>query len=254
LLRSPTHPDPSADRGFHVFNMAFMPSPSSCAVERIIAAARSFNAPVRTFKLSTIHADDAGKLASLELGFSSSCAHVVVDTVKLPFAWTAKKMQFDNLESRETSFATDFASRGQSPPLAFVTPPPDEQSNLQHFDVSGRMQRQPITPRSPIETTPLAAGPADISQSTASADDSASTPQNEFETPPVQSVPSSQAHRYSTPVHTPLNSSTQTTTPQSQDTATAPRVPPPGTCVIIVRVFEAAGGVAPSVCLHSERR
>lgn len=254
MLRSPTHPDPSADRGFHVFNMAFMPSPSPCAVERIIAAARSFNAPVRTFKLSTIHADDAGKLASLELGFSSSCAHVVVDTVKLPFAWTAKKMQFDNSVSRETSFATDFASRRQSPPLGFVTPSPDEQSNLRHFGVSGRMQRQPITPRSPVETTPLAAGPTDISQSTSSADSSLSTPQNAFETPPMQSAPSSQAHRYSTPVHTPLNNSTQATTPQSHDTATAPRLPPPGTCVIIVRVFEAAGGVAPSVCLRSQRR
>jgi len=47
LLRSPTHPDPTADRGRHRFTYALMPHPGDFREAGVIAAAEDLNAPLR---------------------------------------------------------------------------------------------------------------------------------------------------------------------------------------------------------------
>ena len=254
LLRSPTHPDPSADRGFHVFNMAFMPSPSPNAIELVIAAARSFNAPARTFKVSSVHADDASRLASLQLGFASSCNHVVVDTVKLPFTWAAAKMNFHMATSPEASIATGSVPSNQSPTSAFVTPPNSTQPlSLRRFDVPAPSQQQVVTPDAPISSPELVldhVSPAHLIVSS----DSVFSPLTSFESPPLQSPPSAMDLQFTTPDEPLINQVAHTPSPHSHEATAASLAPPPGTRVIIVRVYEAAGGVAPFVCLRSDIR
>ncbi len=47
LLRAPTHPDPTADRGPHQFTYALMPHPGDLREAGVIAAAEDLNAPLR---------------------------------------------------------------------------------------------------------------------------------------------------------------------------------------------------------------
>ena len=47
LLRAPTHPDPTADRGGHQFTYALMPHPGDFREAGVIAAAEDLNAPLR---------------------------------------------------------------------------------------------------------------------------------------------------------------------------------------------------------------
>ena len=47
LLRAPTHPDPTADRGWHHFTFALMPHPGDFRHAGVIAAAEDLNAPLR---------------------------------------------------------------------------------------------------------------------------------------------------------------------------------------------------------------
>lgn len=253
LLRSPTHPDPSADRGNHVFNMAFMPSPAPSAVELVVAAARSFNAPVRLFKVPSVHADDAGQLPSLQLGFASTCGQVVVDTVKLPFAWTASKLQFESPAHSPCTPASPSDSVLHPPaPAAFVTPPNSAQQ--QHYqdvpDAAPARQQHPTTPNptTPNPTTPTTstadASPAAMASAAAVSPGASpvSCPTHSIETPPLSS------YQLNTPIASPHHF-----TPPAAAAAAAALSPaiPPGTRVVIVRLFEAAGGAAPSVGLRS---
>ena len=50
LLRAPTHPDPTADRGGHQFTYALMPHPGDLREAGVIAAAEDLNAPLRIVK------------------------------------------------------------------------------------------------------------------------------------------------------------------------------------------------------------
>ncbi len=47
LLRAPTHPDPTADRGWHRFTYALMPHPGDFRQAGVIEAAEELNAPLR---------------------------------------------------------------------------------------------------------------------------------------------------------------------------------------------------------------
>jgi alpha-mannosidase len=47
LLRAPTHPDPTADRGHHRFTYALMPHPGDFRIAGVIAAAEDLNGPLR---------------------------------------------------------------------------------------------------------------------------------------------------------------------------------------------------------------
>src|SRR4030088_3124833 len=47
LLRAPTHPDPTADRGWHEFTYALMPPPGDFREAGVIAAAEDLNSPLR---------------------------------------------------------------------------------------------------------------------------------------------------------------------------------------------------------------
>jgi hypothetical protein len=247
LLRSPTHPDPAADRGNHVFNMAFMPSPAPSAVELVIAAARSFNAPVTTFKVPSVHADDAGQLPSLQLGFASTCGQVVVDTVKLPFAWTASKLQFESPAHSPCTPASPSDPVHTPAPAAFVTPPNSAQQPPQSDvpDADLAVQEHSTTPTTSIaNSSPAAmASAAAVSPVASHVSDSSRT----IETPPLTS------YQFNTPSDTPPIASPHRFTPPTAAAAAAALSPaiPPGTRVIIVRLFEAAGGAAPSVGLRS---
>jgi alpha-mannosidase len=50
LLRAPTHPDPTADRGGHRFTYALMPHPGDFREAGVIAAAEDLNAPLRVLR------------------------------------------------------------------------------------------------------------------------------------------------------------------------------------------------------------
>ena len=230
-----------------------MPSPAPSAVELVVAAARSFNSPLRLFKQCHVHADDAGRLESLELGFVSSCSHVIVDTVKLPFAWAAAKMRFGCAGMYQSPGEAVSVSSSGLPPAAFVTPP----NSANPADADGRSpsQPRPSTPRSPVDVSPFQLEPSSAMPHSAS-----NLSSSALLTPPHDMLPSPVAGQFNTPVNSTPGASTHPSTPVldvrevEDEEAKAPRAPPPGTCVIIVRVFEAAGGVAPAVCLRSERR
>jgi alpha-mannosidase len=50
LLRAPTHPDPTADRGSHRFTYALMPHPYDFRVAGVIEAAEDLNSPLRVVR------------------------------------------------------------------------------------------------------------------------------------------------------------------------------------------------------------
>ena len=74
LLRAPTHPDPTADRGAHQFTYALMPHPGDFREAGVIAAAEDLNAPLRI-------ARGSAKLESRSL-IEVDTPQVIVETVK----------------------------------------------------------------------------------------------------------------------------------------------------------------------------
>jgi len=74
LLRAPTHPDPTADRGSHQFTYALMPHPGDFREAGVIAAAEDLNAPLRI-------ARGSAKLESRSL-IEVDTPQVIVETVK----------------------------------------------------------------------------------------------------------------------------------------------------------------------------
>jgi alpha-mannosidase len=75
LLRAPTHPDPTADRGRQRFTYALMPHPGDFREAGVIAAAEDLNAPLRVVSSGS----SAGARRSL-IGLSTP--QVVVEAVK----------------------------------------------------------------------------------------------------------------------------------------------------------------------------
>jgi alpha-mannosidase len=75
LLRAPTHPDPTADRGRHRFTYALMPHPGDFREAGVIAAAEALNAPLRVVSSGL----DAGAERSL---IEVDTPQVVVEAIK----------------------------------------------------------------------------------------------------------------------------------------------------------------------------
>ena len=74
LLRAPTHPDPSADRGQHRFTYALMPHPGDFRQAGVIAAAEDLNSPLRIVR---------GRLAETQRSMVEvDTPQVVVETIK----------------------------------------------------------------------------------------------------------------------------------------------------------------------------
>ena len=75
LLRSPTHPDPTADRGGHQFTYALMPHPGDLREAGVIAAAEDLNAPLRIVRGD---ASDAKRRSLVDV----DTPQVVVEAIK----------------------------------------------------------------------------------------------------------------------------------------------------------------------------
>jgi alpha-mannosidase len=75
LLRAPTHPDPTADRGRHRFTYALMPHPGDFREAGVIAAAEDLNAPLRVVSSGLM----AGERRSL---IEVDTPQVVVEAIK----------------------------------------------------------------------------------------------------------------------------------------------------------------------------
>jgi alpha-mannosidase len=75
LLRAPTHPDPTADRGFHQFTYALMPHPGDFREAGVIQAAEDLNAPLRIMP-SGLHAGTRRSLIEVDK------PQVVVEAIK----------------------------------------------------------------------------------------------------------------------------------------------------------------------------
>ena len=75
LLRSPTHPDPTADQGLHRFTYALMPHPGTFREAGVIQAAEDLNAPLRLVKTNL----PAGTSRSL---IEVDTPQVVVEAIK----------------------------------------------------------------------------------------------------------------------------------------------------------------------------
>jgi alpha-mannosidase len=74
LLRAPTHPDPSADRGHHRFTYALMPHPGDFRQAGVIAAAEDLNSPLRIVR---------GRPAEVQRSLVEvDTQQVVVETIK----------------------------------------------------------------------------------------------------------------------------------------------------------------------------
>jgi alpha-mannosidase len=74
LLRAPTHPDPTADRGQHRFTYALMPHPGDFRKAGVIAAAEDLNSPLRI-----VRGKPAARQRSL---IEVDTPQVVVETIK----------------------------------------------------------------------------------------------------------------------------------------------------------------------------
>jgi alpha-mannosidase len=72
LLRSPTHPDPAADRGRHRFTYALMPHPGDFRQAGVIAAAEDLNTPLR------VQRGQGGRRSLIEV----DTPQVVVEAIK----------------------------------------------------------------------------------------------------------------------------------------------------------------------------
>ena len=75
LLRAPTHPDPTADRGAQRFTYALLPHPGDFREAGVIAAAEDLNAPLR---ITRGGAKVQGRRSLIE----SSTPQVIVETIK----------------------------------------------------------------------------------------------------------------------------------------------------------------------------
>jgi alpha-mannosidase len=75
LLRAPTHPDPTADRGKHRFTYALMPHLGDFREAGVIAAAEDLNAPLRVVR-GALAAGDSHSLVEVE------SPQVVVEAIK----------------------------------------------------------------------------------------------------------------------------------------------------------------------------
>jgi alpha-mannosidase len=75
LLRAPTHPDPTADRGWHRFTYALMPHPGDFRQAGVIEAAEDLNAPVRLVP-SGLGSDQSRSLIEV------STPQVIVEAIK----------------------------------------------------------------------------------------------------------------------------------------------------------------------------
>ena len=75
LLRAPSHPDPTADRGHHRFTYALMPHPGDFRDAGVIAAAEDLNAPLR---IQRGHAKTEGRRSLIEV----DTPQVIVEAVK----------------------------------------------------------------------------------------------------------------------------------------------------------------------------
>lgn len=75
LLRAPTHPDPTADRGRHRFTYALMPHPGDFRAAGVIQAAEDLNVPLRLVP-TTLPAGSRRSLVEVDT------PQVVVETVK----------------------------------------------------------------------------------------------------------------------------------------------------------------------------
>jgi alpha-mannosidase len=75
LLRAPTHPDPTADRGRHRFTYALMPHPGDFREAGVIAAAEDLNVPLRAVR-SGLNARDRRSLIEVD------SPQVVVEAIK----------------------------------------------------------------------------------------------------------------------------------------------------------------------------
>ena len=72
LVKSGTHPDPSADHGVHRFRYAFLPHIGGFSAQNVVMPAYEFNQPVCTFR---------GGAAETQL-FSADSGSVIVESVK----------------------------------------------------------------------------------------------------------------------------------------------------------------------------
>ena len=75
LLRAPTHPDPTADRGAHRFTYALMPHRGDFREAGVIAAAEDVNAPLRIVRGE---AQEGGRRSLVEI----DTPQVVVEAIK----------------------------------------------------------------------------------------------------------------------------------------------------------------------------
>jgi alpha-mannosidase len=75
LLRAPTHPDPTADRGWHRFTYALMPHPGDFREAGVIEAAEDLNAPLRVVP-SGLRAGSQRSLVQM------STPQVIVEAIK----------------------------------------------------------------------------------------------------------------------------------------------------------------------------
>ncbi|MEO8744871.1 MAG: alpha-mannosidase [Candidatus Dormiibacterota bacterium] len=76
LLRAPTHPDPNADQGFHLFTYALMPHPGDFREAGVIEAAEDLNAPLQVIFKTGLPAGTARSLIEVDT------RQVIVETIK----------------------------------------------------------------------------------------------------------------------------------------------------------------------------
>ncbi|WFB36878.1 alpha-mannosidase [Kiritimatiellota bacterium B12222] len=79
LLRAPSSPDPTADRGKHVFTYALFPHVGTCQDSGVIEEALQLNVPLRVDEVSC----QTGRLASEQSWFSLDNPSILIEAVKL---------------------------------------------------------------------------------------------------------------------------------------------------------------------------
>lgn len=78
LLRSPSRPDPEADRHLHSFRYALYPHPGNHVTAEVVNRAYEFNVPARVYKATA----KTGQSSPFNSFLTCSALNVIVDTIK----------------------------------------------------------------------------------------------------------------------------------------------------------------------------
>jgi alpha-mannosidase len=129
LLKSGTHPDPSADRGIHSFRYALLPHDGPFSTASVIRPACEFNSP-----LTVLSAESESEPDSLSSFLSFSEENLLVESIKQAEDGDGLIVRFYESEKKQTRCSLSFSS---APAQVWECNMLEEKSEKQPIDEDG---------------------------------------------------------------------------------------------------------------------